>query len=223
MAKIDRRTPNDRKPVPEPKPETSVSAPSDTKPAKPEVDRLTIPIKSDGSPDFESMREKTKERVKKLVTDPEVARKLGISAESAPVGSAVPPFVAHVAIHALGQLDTIIIARTTNAPPEILAAVGPYTPEQVELLAPAMDRVLNKYGGSLVGKWGDELGLAALLVSITMRKIELAKRAMSDTKRPAPVLVHPSTPPPAAPAVEPIKPDTPKDPDAGAVSPEVFQ
>jgi hypothetical protein len=202
------RTENTPAPAPAPEPAR----------AKSEADRLTIPLDKDGLPDFGSMRDKTRERVKKIVSDPAVARELGLDdAKSSPAVSTIPPFLTRAVVNALSQLDTIVIARITGAPAPIVLAVAPYTQEEKDAIAPALESILNKYGGKVLNKWGDEVALLTLLSAITLQKVEAVRAAMAAHRPAAPVLVHPSAPAPApaAPAESPAEPP--------AASPEMFQ
>lgn len=212
--------PKPSKPTPAPEPKKTPAAVPDSTPAKPraENDRLTIPLDKDGRPDFASMRDKTRDRVRKIVSDPAVARELGIVSDAAPAVSTLPPFVTRAAIQALSQLDTIIVSRATGAPASVVLAIAPYTEKEADAIAPALESVLNKYGGSILNKWGDEVALLTLLGAITMQKIEAVRAAMAANPRPpAPVIVHPSSVPaaPSAPSDEP--------PAAPVLDPEAFQ
>src|SRR5688572_12368404 len=130
-AKPARLVKSENTPAPAPAADTPRAKPD----GKPDADRLTIPLDKDGRPDFGSMREKTRERVKKIVSDPIVARELGIE-DAAPSVSTIPPFVTRAVIQALSQLDTIVIARVTGAPAPIVLAVAPYTQEEQNAIAP---------------------------------------------------------------------------------------
>lgn len=213
MAKTPAQPPKPNKPS---KPENSPAPAVPVEPtrAKSETDRLTIPLDKDGRPDFASMRDKTRERVRKLVSDPSVARELGIAPDAAPSVATLPPFVTGAVLTGINQLEILFIARMTKAPASVIVPIAVYTPEERAAIEPALDNVLNKYGGSLIGKWGDELALAVLLSSITMRKIEAVRAAMP-RQAPAPVIVHPSSPATPAPG--------PDEPPAGDVNPDVFQ
>jgi hypothetical protein len=188
---------------------TSPAPLPDTTPAKPpraENDRLTIPLDKDGRPDFASMRDKTRERVRKVISDPAVARELGITPDAAPAAKVLPRELTMAAVTMISQLETIIIARVTKAPAAIVLAVAPYTPEEKELIAPALENVLNKYSPAVLNKWSDEIALTVLLSTLTMRKIEAVRAAAGASgpaRGPAPVIQHPSAPAPAAPASEP--------------------
>jgi hypothetical protein len=203
------------------KPATPPPAAPEPDKVKSENDRLTIPIGKDGRPDFDAMRDKTKERVRKLVSDPEVARRLGINADAAPAVSVLPPVFVYALLTAVNQLETIIVARITDAPMNVVLPITHFTPEEKQAISEPLDKVLNKYGGALIGRWGDEIGLLVVLTAITMQKVEAVRQAMEKNVTPrATVIPHPSSvPPPAVPPEPAPAPDEPRT----DVPPDVFQ
>lgn len=201
MAKDPKTRPNPTNPTPAPKTPANASPAAET-PKKRELNRLTINLDDNDKPDFSAMRDKTRDKLKSLIQDPGVAKELGITRDEAPARSNVlPPFVKTAAVRMLSQLDTLIVARVTQAPPAIVLAVAPYTPEEQAMIAEPLENVLNKYGGKLLSRWGDEVALAGLLAMITMTKIEAVRAAVAANRPPAPVVVHPSAP--QSPAPEP--------------------
>jgi hypothetical protein len=203
MAKDPKDRPKPQTPTPAPKTPANASPAAET-PKKRELNRLTINLDDNDRPDFSAMRDKTRDKLKQLIQDPTVAKELGIAPDaSAPPVVGLPPFVTRAAVRMLSQLDTLIVARVTQAPPAIVLAVAPYTPEEEQAIAEPLENILNKYGGKLLTKWGDEIALAGMLTMITMTKIEAVRAAMN-VRPPAPVVVHPSSAPqPPAPAPEP--------------------
>ena len=186
-----------------PPPATTAPGPPETvaKTKGSENDRITIPLTDSGAPDVESMREKTKERLRRIITDPATARALGVT--DAPAVAVLPREVIYAAVNAISQLETMIVARYTKAPPQIIMAIVPYTPEETQAVAGPLENVLNKYSPAVLSKYGDEIALGALLLMMTARKIEAVQAAMAGSSRPRPVVVPMPQAEPAPPADEP--------------------
>ena len=174
-------------------------------PASERLPTLTIPLDKDGRPSIENMREKTKEKVKRLISDPAVARLLGVERDAAPAVGSLPREVVLALVTAVGQLETILIARVTKAPASIVKAIAPYTPEEQTAIAGPLGNILDKYSPAVLSRYGDELSLVVLLSTITMSKIEAVRAAMqaSDAGRPRAVAPFvPAPEPPIDPGVE---------------------
>jgi hypothetical protein len=201
---------SDTTPAPSPAPKTERERPD-------AGDRLTIPIGADGRPAVEQMRDKTRERLRKLVSDPAVAKSLGV--ESAPAVQVLPRQFVMMLVTAIGQLETIIVHRATGADPRIVAAIVPFTPEESELVADPLEVVLNKYAPAALNKYADEAALIGLLTTLTFRKIEAVRAAQSANRGPANVVPIRAVEP-VAPAPAPAEPGPEP---AADVPPEVFQ
>lgn len=213
-------------PKPQPKPAPAVPAlkpetpPAPKPPATKESDsRLTIPLDASGRPDVASMRDRTKEKVRRLISDPDVARSLGVTPDAAPAVAVVPRVITDSLVRAIEQIETVLVSRVTKAPAPIVLAVCKYTPDEREAIAVPLEGVLNKYSPKLFSKYGEEIALASVLVMITMSKIETVRAAVqANTPRPAPAVVVPM------PAREPEPPaPAPNADDAGQIPPEVLQ
>ncbi len=144
--------------------------------------RLSIPLDKNGDILVENMREGTKNDLKGLFLDPKNAKKLGISPESAPGKSeALPAELMYPLVAGLSWLEVLAVKRFTDAPREVIDRVVPFSHEEVQLLAPKVGAVLDKYGaGNYLAKYKEEVDLAGWMIALTVRKItaireELAK------------------------------------------------
>ena len=149
------------------------------------MSRVAIPLTADGRVAVDRMRQGTRDQLVAMLRDPDLARALGLTPDA--TATALPPAMILPVVHALSQLETIVVARLTGAPAEIVLRVAPYTPAEQEVLAPVIGNVLNKHAGAFLGRWGDEVALIALLVSLTTAKVQ----AIQDAMRQAPGTVHP--------------------------------
>jgi hypothetical protein len=192
----------------EPKPEPAAREAEPAASAPPELSRLAIPIRADGTVAVDRMRDATKKQLADLVKDPALARALGVASDATAPG--LPPALMRPLVHTLSQLHTIIVARVTAAPANIVLRIAPYTPEEHAMIEPALQAVLDKYAGSFFGAWGDEIGLALLLVTVTQSKIQLVQEEV----RRQPARVYPMNVEPSAPAVTDAEPIGPSEPHA---------
>lgn len=187
MAKEKPVKPSDaRKPVNSAAPEAPASESKTDK-----IDsRLSIPFDADGQILLENMRQESKDRLKKLLNDPLLGSKMGIMGPEMPIsGASLPPEFMFPLVHGLSIFEMLLVQQVTKAPRELIEQVVPYTREETQMLAPALSKVLSKYSGSFLTKYGDEAALALLLVSMTTQKIAAVKDAMARQPRPAPVVV----------------------------------
>lgn len=207
MAKHDTKK-NARRPEPAKSEPISASA---AEPAKdsPIDARLAIPLDSEGRVLLDNMRESSREKLKELLSNRDLATKLGIgAAESASAPSmALPPQLMYPLISGLSIFEVLIVAKATNAPRDIVERVVPYSRDEAMLLAPALAGVLEKYSGQFLVKYQEEAALAALLVSMTVNKIALVREEM-DKRGPATIIpMRPVSSEPEPPA-SPLEPQS---------------
>lgn len=155
--------------------------------------RLAIPLDKDGEVLLDNMRDTTRAKLRALLTDAKLAKSLGIGAsESTASAMALPAEMMYPLISGLSIIETLIIARATNAPREMVERIAPYSREETQQLAPILATVLSKHAGGLLNKWGDETALAFLLVSMTTAKIGAIR---GELERLGPTRVVPFVPP----------------------------
>lgn len=132
--------------------------------------KISLPINEDGSFDFSTMREATKERLRAAV-----ASSPSLFPSSAPSEVMLfPPQVIAVMYGAIGATESMLAQRMGKIPKQIADSVFTYTPQELELLYPPTARVLQKYASEWMIKYQDEIALATLLVSMTVAKVNAA-------------------------------------------------
>jgi|SRR5579859_1963651 len=141
----------------------------------PKGERFSFPLTPEGKIDFSSMRDKSREKMKSLLSDPEVAQILGGSASPAAEVQMFHPAIVSGLYDMVGVMEaTMLPMFFPKVPPEIFKQVFTYTPQEKELLIPPTTRVLNKYAASWMIKYQDEIALGTLLVSMTVAKVNAA-------------------------------------------------
>lgn len=204
MAKHDTKktarsaTPAKSEPISAPAVETGKDSPIDA--------RLAIPLDRDGRVLVDNMRDSSRAKLKELFQNKALAKELGISPDESPATMALPPQLMYPLISGLSIFETLIVAKATRAPREIVERIVPYSREEAQLLAPALAGVLEKYSGTFLVKYEKEAALAALLVSMTINKIALVQEAMEKQNGPRGVVI-PITPVPDLPQ-EPQEPNS---------------
>ncbi|HEV2498612.1 MAG TPA: hypothetical protein VGY31_03415 [Terriglobia bacterium] len=143
--------------------------------ASPSRHSLTLRLGDDGTPQWSKLSEATQEAWREILHRPETARDLGFQPPQA--GETVPPqeFVSPETVGALyaviGGLEARIFAKVYKVPPEIASRIFCFQKQEIDLLTPPTQKVLGKYAPGLLSKYGDEIGLALLLISITQAKV----------------------------------------------------
>lgn len=160
-----------------------------------EVTSVTIPL-VDGKIDFEKMRDKTLERLKGVVTNPEARRKLGlVRDESEPritVEALKPVFAA------VGIAEGLAVAWTAKIPAQMAIPIMMFNDEEFSETAPVAADILEKSAPqwlrTLILSDNAKLGqLAMLLFKIHQRKlaqIKALKMEMATQPQPQPQAVQ---------------------------------
>jgi hypothetical protein len=148
-------------------------------------------LHDDGTVAADRMRADTRAALANLLTNPETARSLGLDGKTAT--ATLPPMLGTALVNVLADLDLLIVARLTGAPPSTVKAVA-WTPnERAALEGPAM-AVLQKYGGAVLTKWADEVSLLTAYASITMMKVAAVRETMAHASADARPRVVPISP-----------------------------
>ena len=134
-------------------------------PDKEQIPRITIPLTADGAPLWSRMREETKGKVLTF-----------LKAHGAPPeadGPTFDPLVISAVYEALGALA--VLAAVTSGHTKESSAQMRLTDEEKKILTPVTQKVLAKYGQSIV-KYQDEAALALVLYSVFQGKIAKLER-----------------------------------------------
>jgi len=198
----NRKSRADRKSTPEKTPKNDPATPlsppeTDLNEAKSTLSRLSIPLDGDGKPAFDQMRDSTKAKLAALISDPNVGKTLGLVRD--PISDAqIPDAFFLPLVQMLSGLETVLIAKVTRAPGDLVARIAPYSREEVNQLVPLIAKVANKHAGAYLSKWGEESMLLAMLAMMTTAKIAAIREEMGRLG-PRPVVTFPSSPvnPPA--------------------------
>jgi hypothetical protein len=175
------KKPTDKKPVlvkPTPERETLASEPDNES----AIDsRLSIPFDKDGIVLLDNMRDKTRAKLKELLTDEKLASALGVNAGdgASASGMALPPEMMYPFVSGLSIIEVLIVAKSTNAPREMVERIAPYSREEANQIAPLLAKILHKYAGGVLSKYGEEATLAFLLVTMTTAKIQAVREEMA--------------------------------------------
>lgn len=158
---------------------------------------LNFDLDANGKPDFSSMRDKTKEKLRAFMSDPSLADFLGVKSPVPEVQVFHPSMVSGL-YDLLGSIESTIATRMGGIPEPVAKKVFRYSDEEKAALAGPTVRVLNKYASAWMIRYQDEIALATLLISLTIAKVNAASLL---TKQ-KPFVVPSPVPEPVAPATE---------------------
>jgi len=146
---------------------------------EPKKDRFQISfdLKEDGSPDFESMQGRTKDRIKEFLANEKVRAEFGPKTADAPavqIQIITPAMVAGL-YGMLGAIEGMMFPWFFKGMNPVLARqVFTYTEKEVALLNDPTARVLNKYLPEWLIKYQDEIAMANLLLMMGIAKVNMA-------------------------------------------------
>lgn len=162
---------------------------------KPDRIQLSFDVNPDGSLNFSSMREKTKEKLRTVFSDPLLAEYLGTKPVSAQV-NVINPVLVSGFYDVLGSVECSVFPMFfPKVPDHVWKRVFTYTQEEKAVLIPPTGRLLNKYCSEWFLKWQDEIQLAILLTTFTVAKVQAAVM-LSRMNQPQPVTEMPEPEPP---------------------------
>lgn len=152
--------------------------------------RVSFVQREDGSIDIGAMHTSTIEKVRRAFASDRTQRELGLSPEM--TGSlGLPDFVGSALVEGVSTLVKLLIVKTTGAPRAIVESDGGFSDAERAALEPVILKVANKYGASVLAKYGDECALVVLLTTITTSKIAAVKDAIARRPRPTPIATEP--------------------------------
>ena len=161
---------------------------------------------------LDGMRGSTKDAIRRALTaDPAATAKL----LGHPIGSVAksPEFIS---VERAGRIYDMLSGVLVNTigrryGPEIAQEAFAFTDADKAALGPSTAAVLNKYAGPFLSKYGDELELVGLLVSLSWSKVALANALLAahDAQRTRPQAVPFARSPVAVePAIETLAPES---------------
>lgn len=140
-------------------------------------DRLQFAFDLDekGIPDFSSMREGTRKKVREIFNNPEFANAVGAKPASAPQPQIFHPIMIGGMYDVIGAIEATIIPKIfKECSPIVAKQVFTYTAEEKAALEGPTIRVLNKYVAEWMIRFQDEIALAMILTSLTITKVNAA-------------------------------------------------
>lgn len=156
--------------------------------------KLQISLNEDGSIDWESMRDSTKEKVRAAI------RSSNIGTAATPEVLMFNPAMVSGMYDMLGAIEATVAQRFGKIPAHVAKACFTYTPAEKQALEGPTVRVLNKYIPDWMIKYQDEIALASTLIALTTAKVNaaitLSKMSQVQTVEPPPNKPDDPTPPP---------------------------
>jgi len=166
--------------LPEPGDETPPAGESSGDTIK--VNRFGVNTRADGRVAWDSATDKTKERLRIIVNDPELPAQLGVAKPAAAGGEQIPPEMVGVVYDALAMVMKAAAQRmgyTADA-----AGVLGFSPEEKAALTPPTVAVLAKYDTRFT-KYREELTLGLVFSTIIAGKLALLRSGSAPTNEAA--------------------------------------
>lgn len=169
-----RHTETETERIPEPTPTPPAADVNPVSTPESPVERLSIPLRH-GAVDIESMRATTKDRLRSILTDPELAGKLGIAGQAVAAGESLfDPSVCGILYDALGKIAFAFAVKSGYTPESARNLL--FTVSEKESVSPLTARVLDKWI-PFSGKYRDEAMLAVALFGIINGKVAMLQKA----------------------------------------------
>lgn len=152
--------------------------------------RLSIPLSKDkGRIAYDKMQDKTRGELRRVLSDPELADRLGVTAPgvTAPGGGskAFPPELCGVAFDAISMLIVALAKNKQVDRAELLA----FTDADKAILNPKAALLLDKYVPNSLGTYQLEMEFGLALLGVIAGKLAILRA------QPAPAAVTPATGP----------------------------
>jgi len=136
---------------------------------------LGVPLKADGSPDWDRARPKTIERFRVLFQDPSTKLLFGEAKE--PV--ACDKELANAALGIFFQTQAFVFAATKKVPLPVAAQLFMLTEKEHEQIDPVAQEVLGKYLPLWLLEYQKEIALCTMLARVTVAKFANASAYVS--------------------------------------------
>ena len=154
--------------------------------AKPERMQVAFDVNPDGSLDTSSMRDRTKEKLRKVLADPNVAAALGITTSPAGLNPNLlfsEPMVnsLYTGLESLEQ--SVFPMFIKNVPAELIREYIRFTEQHRAILVPPTGRILQKHCSEWFLKWQDELFVGTMLLTITIAQCNALIAAAKELKQ----------------------------------------
>jgi hypothetical protein len=140
---------------------------------------LTVKLDENGGILWGKMRAETKERLARIVADPATAQGLGIAASGEGIeGPEIfKPEATGPIYDALGHIEALLASFVLKLDHQKAKLIFTYSEQEKAALAEPTARVINKYSPAWIKERSDEIGLAVLLGTLTVQKVQLALAA----------------------------------------------
>ena len=147
--------------------------PSEPSPIEEKVNRVSIPLTKDGQIEWDSMREKTRNKVKELMGDG------ATKVTAAPTVEVFDPAWTGTLYDTIGRIEGFAAIKMYGLDPQIAGQCFSFNQEEKDKLAGPTAKVINKYAPVWLEQFKDEIALAMLFVMMTAAKFQMASMLMA--------------------------------------------
>lgn len=187
-------SPKKEQPKPEAAKEQAVPAPVPILDGSEEVANFRLRFVN-GKPELlAGMRDKTKEQLRTVLSDPKILAELGIKEVQKGTVEVISAQVCGQIYDVLGTVEAFLCERFYNAPHDVAVKCFTYTEGEKAVLAPPTAAVINKYATDWMIRFKEEIALFMLFTAITSVKIASVKMLTAKPqlvpKRPDPTPIN---------------------------------
>jgi hypothetical protein len=151
--------------------------------------RLSVNLKDDGTFDWDSMRDASRDKLLAALQQDMRARSIvvGVSEQDAPPLLLFDKRTIGALYDGLGGLETMLFTWR-GIPRHIAAHVFPYTDQEKDFLYEPTSKVISKHAPDVLVKFQDEFALGLVLFQVTSMKLQTAQQLMKEERERGPVV-----------------------------------
>lgn len=140
---------------------------------------VSIPLLDDGSPDWNSAQDRTKDKFRAIFRSNKTQAEFGNPDKPLEI---VSPQVAHVFINQFFGLEALFFAYRWKIPVNEAQAICELRPQEEAQVIPLVRKVCAKHGSEFLDKWGDEIALLLMLIMFSQSRYSAIESRAKELK-----------------------------------------
>jgi hypothetical protein len=167
---------------------------AEPKPSEESATRVSFSVEADGSPDWERMQEKSREKLREVLQNPEVQRELEVSPAPAPKKREISKSnseefgedEANAFLDMLSGVDSFAASKIYAIPRDVTDRAFAFEDYHRKKLTPPMIRLMNKWAPLVLKTWKDEIGFALVMFSTVNAQVRIMHHLEKQRKKSVP-------------------------------------
>lgn len=133
---------------------------------------VSIPLFDDGTPDWSSAQDRTKEKFRAIFRNEKTQSEFGNPDKPLEI---VSPEMARVFVKEFFGIEALFFAYRWKIPVSDAQAICELRPQEQEQIIPLVQKVCAKHGSEFLDKWGDEIALLLMLIMFSQARYSAVK------------------------------------------------